>query len=79
MKIVHVFMGILTAEITGESIEACLMACAQLAEAGWAIEETTTVYYRGTTQIQSYEVWFAGGGMVHFDHIRGNLYSMTHL
>lgn len=76
--IIHILMGTLTAEVAGKSIKDCLMACAKNAEPGWAVEETTTICYPKTNEIQSLEVWFAGGGMVYFERLRDNLYCMTH-
>ena len=77
--IIHILMGTLTAEVTGHSIKDCLMAFAKQAEAGWAVEQFTIICYKGTDEIQYLEVWFAGGGHIWFEHMRNNLYSMTHM
>jgi hypothetical protein len=79
MEIIHILMGTLTAEVTGRSIKDCLMAFAKQAEAGWAVEQITVICYKGTDEIQYLEVWFAGGGQVWFEHMRNNLYHMTHI
>ena len=76
--IIHILMGGLTAEVAGHSIKDCLMAFAKQAEAGWAVEEITIICYKGTNEIQSLEVWFAGGGTVLLEHMRNNLYRMAH-
>lgn len=68
----------MTAEVTGKSVKDCLMAVAQRAESGWAVEGTITIYYKGTDKIQSLEIWFAGGGMVYFDHVKDNHFWMVH-